>query len=129
MPATPNITLDLRNFASNDPGWVTVMSSSNQQYSYKYAGGDDNVGGLEQTVGQGRDTAPIRLVSDQRYEINTVNFVRDTNQQLSWQGDGKRAGSIVDANVAVESAKYTVVIVDTGNNGCTVYCDPNIINR
>lgn len=128
MSNTPNITLDVRNFASSDPGWVTVMASNSQQYSYRYAGGDDSNGGLVQTVGQGRDTAPIRLVADQRYQINGVNFVRDNTHQLSWQGDGNRAGSIVDENTSVEDAKYTVVVVDSDSN-CTIYCDPNIINR
>jgi hypothetical protein len=60
MPNTPNIQLDVRNFASNQPGWYNVQSSSNQPYSYSYTGGDDGVGGLVQTVGQGRDTSVIR---------------------------------------------------------------------
>ena len=56
--------------ASSDPGWHNVAASNGQTYGYCYTGGDDGAGGLDQTVGQGRDTAPLQLVADQRYQIN-----------------------------------------------------------
>ena len=32
MPNTPNINLDVRNFASSDPGWRNVEGTNNQTY-------------------------------------------------------------------------------------------------
>ncbi|HEU0307251.1 MAG TPA: hypothetical protein VFR30_09825 [Lysobacter sp.] len=129
MPNTPNINLDIRFGGSSDPGWHNVVASNGQTYGYYYTGGDDGAGGLEQTVGQGRDTAPLQLVADQRYQISGHNFFNDTNNQLSWNGNGNRAASIIDANNAVETAEYNVIVTDTGNGNCTIVCDPPIINR
>jgi hypothetical protein len=44
-------------------------------------------------------------------------------------GQRQPHGHVIDGNTAVEDAKHTVVVIDAGNNGCTIYCDPNIINR
>lgn len=131
MPSTPSISLDVRNFASSDPGWVNVAASNGQPYSYCYTGGDDSTGGLRMIVGQGRDTAPIHLIADQRYQISTCNFFNDTNNQLTWAGNGNRAGSIVDVNSQVETAKYTIVVTDTGVTPAapTIACDPTIQNQ
>ena len=129
MPNTPNINLDIRFGGSSDPGWHNVVASNGQTYGYYYTGGDDGAGGLEQTVGQGRDTAPLQLVADPRYQISGHNFFNDTNNQLSWSGNGNRAATIVDANNAVETAEYNVIVTDTGNGNCTIVCDPPIINR
>lgn len=128
MPNTPNINLDVRNFASGAP-YTNVAASNGQTYSYCYTGGDDTHGGLDQTVGQGRDTAPIQLIADQRYQISGHNFLNDTHNQLSWSGNGNRAGTIIDENSQVESAEYCIIVTDTGNGNCTVVCDPPIINR
>jgi hypothetical protein len=123
---TPNINLDVRNWASTDPGWHIVNASNGQPYSYSYSGGDDGVGGLISTAGQGRDTAPLQLVADQRYQINQCSFQNDTQNQLSWNGQSPRAGSIVDANVHVEDAEYSILVMDTGNGNCTIQCDPDV---
>lgn len=128
MPNTPNIYLDVRNFASSDPGWHSVNASNGQTYSYCYTGGDDGQGGLVQTVGQGRDTAPVQLTADQRYQISQCNFTNDPQNQLSWNGSG-RAGAIIDANTQVETAEYSLLVADTGNGNCTIPCDPKIINH
>lgn len=131
MPNTPQINLDVRNFASHasDPNYTDVTASNNQVYSYCYTGGDNGQGALDQTVGQGRDTAPLRLVADQRYEIDSCEFKDDTKSQLSWQGNGKRAGNIQDQNSQIETAKYSIIVADTGNGNCKVKCDPPVINR
>lgn len=132
MPNTPQINLDIRNSAQNQPGWVDVKASNDQWYSYSFTGGDDGNGGLVQTVGQGRDTAPIQLNADRRYQIASSNpcvFRGDDNHQLSWNGQSPYAGSIVDANTAVETAKYTLNVTDTGNGNCNIPCDPEVINR
>lgn len=129
MPNTPNINLDIRLAGSSDPGWHNVAASNGQTYGYCYTGGDDGAGGLTQTVGQGRDTALVQLIADQRYQISGHNFLNDTNNQLSWSGNGNRAGNIIDANSQVETAEYCVIVTDTGNGNCTIVCDPPIINR
>ena len=128
MSNTPNINLDVRNFASSDPGWRNVQASNNQVYSYSYTGGDDGAGGLVQVVGQGRDSAPVQLTADPRYEIESCVFIGDSGAQLSWAG-GSRAGTITDANTHVETAKFTIVVTDTANGDCTIQCDPPIINQ
>lgn len=129
MPNTPNIHLDLRLGGSSDPGLHNVVASNNQTtYGYSYTGGDDGAGGLVQSVGQGRDTAPIQLTADQRYQIANCIFTDDTQHQLSWNGSG-RAGTIVDANTQVETAEYSILVTDTGNGNCTITCDPTVINR
>lgn len=132
MPATPQINLDLRNSAQSEPGWINVLASNNQTYSYRYTGGDDGNGGLVQTVGQGRDTAPVRLTADPRYQLSDTNpcvFTDDSKSQLTWNGQSSYAGSIVDANTAVETAKYTLNVKDTGNGNCNIPCDPQIKNE
>lgn len=129
MPrSTPDITLDIRIGGSNDPGWRNV-SVNGQQYGYLYSGGDDGQGGLVMRNSEGRDTAPLRLVADQRYQITDVQFTSDTEDQLSWQGNSGRAGTIVDANTKVELAEYAVMVSDTGNNGVVIQCDPPVRNQ
>jgi len=129
MPNTPNINLDLRIGGSSDPGWVNVSSSNGEAYGYLYTGGDDGHGGLVQTVGQGRDSAPLQLIADQRYQISDHTFTNDSKNQLSWSGNGNRAGTIIDANNQVETAEYSILVTDTGNGNCTIACDPPVINR
>lgn len=126
MASTPMINLDVRNFASSEPGWHNVKVD-HQTYSYCYTGGDDGQGGLVQTVGQGRDTAPLQLVADSRYQISRCEFSKDKHSQLTWSGSS-RAGSIIDANTEVETAEYTIKVTDTTNN-CVISCDPSITNK
>lgn len=127
MPSTPQITLDVRNFATNASGWTNVQASNNQTYSYSYTGGDDGAGGLVMTVGQGRDVAPVRIVADPRYNITSCSFQNDNANQLTWNGNSTKAGTITDTNSAVENAEYTLLITDTTAN-CTVSCDPPVRN-
>ncbi len=132
MPNTPQINLDLRNSTQTEPGWVNVPASNGQPYSYRFTGGDDGQGGLIQGVNQGRDTAPLQLNADRRYQIASSNpcvFRGDDYHQLSWNGQSPYAGSIVDANTAVETAKYTLNVADTGNGNCIIPCDPLIKNE
>lgn len=132
MPSTPQINLDIRLNGSSDPGWTNVKAGNGTTYGYKYSGGDDGAGGLVQTVdqsGNGRDTAPFQLVADNRYQISGVNFLNDTQNQLSWNGNSPRAGSIVDANTQVENAEYTVIVSDTQNGNALIVCDPPVRNQ
>lgn len=133
MPNTPNINLDIRlDGGPTNEGWVNVTASNGTTtYGYKYTGGDDGVGGLVQTAGPGqsRDTAPLQLIANRRYQIAAVSFTGDTQSQLSWNGQSDYAGSIVDQNSAVETAEYRVVVRDTANGNCTINCDPTVKNQ
>lgn len=132
MPSTPQINLDIRLNGASDPGWINVKAANGTVYGYKYSGGDVGAGGLVQTVvqnGNGRDTAPSQLVADNRYQISGVNFLNDTQNQLSWNGNSPRAGSIVDANTQVENAEYTVIVSDTQNGNALIVCDPPVRNQ
>jgi hypothetical protein len=129
MPSTPQINLDIRNWHQTDPSWTNTTASNGADYAYKYTGGDNGAGALEQVVNTGRDTAPLQLVADRRYQINTCTFQNDTKAQLSWQGNSPYAGNIIDVNNQVETAEYTMVINDTGNGNCTINCDPPVINK
>jgi hypothetical protein len=132
MPSTPQISLDIRLNGSSDPGWVNVKAGNGTTYGYRYSGGDDGAGGLIQTVnpsGNGRDTAPFQLAADNRYQIAGVNFLNDPLNQLSWNGNSPRAGSIVDANTQVENAEYTVIVSDTLNGNALIVCDPPVRNQ
>jgi len=132
MPNTPQISLDIRLTGSSDPGWKNVKVANGSTYGYRYTGGDDNAGGLVQTVnpsGNGRDTAPLQLVADNRYQIAGINFLDDPLNQLSWNGSSGRAGSIVDLNTQVETAEYTVIVSDTQAGNVLIVCDPPIRNQ
>lgn len=129
MPSTPQITLDIRLGNAPDSTWHNTTASDGSPYCYQYTGGDDGAGGLVQTVGNGRDTAPLRSVADRRYQIVSCNFLNDPLNQLSWSGNGNYAGSIIDQNSQVETAEYSIEIQDTGNNNVLFPCDPPVTNK
>lgn len=129
MSTTPNIHLDLRLGGSTDPGWTNVQASNNQTYGFRYTGGADGAGAIIATVGMGRDTARVQLTAAQHYRIESCRFTNDANNQLTWRGQSGRAGTIIDENTHVETARYSILVKDTGNGDCTVPCDPPVINR
>jgi hypothetical protein len=132
MPNTPQIRLDIRLSGSSDPGWKNVKVANGTTYGYQYTGGDDGAGGLVQTVnpsGNGRDTAPLQLIADNRYQIAGINFLDDPLNQLSWNGSSGRAGSIIDQNTQVENAEYTVIVSDTQAGNVLIVCDPPVRNQ
>lgn len=122
------ITLDIRFGGSSDAGWRNVTASNNQTYGYRYSGGDDSEGGIVAKVGNGKVTATVRLVADKRYQIHDCVFSHDPNDQLDFNGSGN-AGVIGDKNTEILNAKYTIIVTDTGNDNCTIPCDPRIINQ
>jgi len=124
----PLVTLDIRN-PQYPPGtgWKTVQASNNTTYSYNYAGGSDGHG--NSTVkGRGVVTVTVNLICDQRYQISTVGFNNDPNNQLSNPSKSARAATILDQNNAIESdAYFSITVTDTTAN-CTLVCDPMISN-
>jgi hypothetical protein len=121
-----NASLDVRNFASNEPGWTNVQAPNGQTYSYAYSGGTDGVGGYETRVGNGVQTINVNVAADPRYDIQGVTFPGDIQNQLTWHGSA-RAGVITDVNTQAEQAHYCVTITDTQAN-TTFNCDPMISN-
>ena len=127
MPNTRNVNLDVRAWASNDPGWVNVNASNGSPYSYSYSGGDDGRGGATFKKSGGPGNVNVSLVADRRYQIDQVIFSGDGAGDFSYT-PGPRTIVISDTVKDAETVKYSVVIKDTTVN-CTVTCDPQIINK
>jgi hypothetical protein len=73
------------------------------------------------------DLAQVRIVADQRYDITNCTFTGNGASQLTWNGNSTKAGSIVDFNMSVENAYFSLTITDTVAN-CTVLCNPPVRN-
>ena len=128
MPNGPRIaTLDIRNSSSTGAGWVNVNASNGQPYSYCYAGGDDNAGGMTAKIGQGVATLTVRSIADHRYDLGNPTFTGTGSDQMSAVGSAQ-VRTITDRNDAAAEVKYTIPVTDTGNGNCTIACDPAIKN-
>ena len=134
MPGNPNnptnVSLDVRNSSSGDPGWVNVNGSNGQPFSYCYTGGNrNNDGGVEFNTGNGNAATTVSLIADNRYQFQgDVSFVGDANSQLTSQGNAPRQRVVNDRCTAVQSAQYKINVLDTVANA-TIPCDPVIINK
>ena len=128
MPSNASVSLDVRNFPSNgSDGYTNTTASNNAIYSYCYTGGTH--GGDVTFQGRGQVTLTVHLNSDPRYQINTVGFVNDTNNQLSLQPENSPTTAVIkDINTVVQDAAYKVTVSDTTAN-CTIPCDPQINNK
>lgn len=131
MPNPHDVSLDIRDFPANGPGWTNTTASNGAIYSYQYTGGDPgtNNGKVTCTIGSGSAPINLNLVADQRYEIGSVSFTGDNADQLTTQGNASRSRVINDKNTDVINANYKVDVIDTGNGNATVPCDPPIINK
>ena len=131
MSKNETVTLKLKPGDTTGNGWINTTASNGQPYSFKYSGGENGNGGLKTKVGDGQATINLSVDTDNRYSINGVNFVHDTNQQLSWQPNtgSQSAGVITDQNSMAENCDYVTVVVDAQANGATIYCDPMIQNE
>jgi len=122
------VTLDIRNWKSNDRGWKSVKSSTGSDYSYLYAGGSDGDGNVTEKIGTPADVT-VNLVCDGRYHILALGYKNDPKKQLSTQSQDLRSAVILDKNDQQQKdAYFSVVITDTGNGNCTFDCDPKISN-
>ena len=133
MPNPNGVSLDVRNFASSGDGWTNTTASNGQTYSYKYTGGDanSNNGKVTCTIGHGNAAITLTSIAASQYQIGTITFTGDnaSDPQLSTQGNATGSRVINDKNTAAINANYKVNIIDTGNSGVTVPCDPPIINK
>lgn len=123
------VTLDVRNFPSNgSDGYTNTTATNEQTYSYKYGGGSDGSGDIDETTGGGVGQITVTLSSDPRYVISDVTFSGDTATQLSWAPVTSTQALITDQDTADEDAYYSMTIRDD-TAACTFACDPNIRNR
>ena len=71
----------------------------------------------------------VQLPSGNRYTVANVTFANDTRHQLSWLNPGSQGNAVIqNENSQLLVADYKVTINDT-NAGCTIPCDPQIINK
>lgn len=129
MPGPNNVSLDVRNSSSGGAdGYVDVVASNGETYSYKYTGGSDNHGNVDVTVGGGQAAINVTVGGDPRYSITNITF-NPTDSQFTWRAGGNaRVAVIIDTATAVASVKYTVIVTDSTAH-CTVPCDPMIQNK
>ena len=130
MPNNPTTTtLDVRNSASNGGGWTNVQAANGATYSYLYTGGNQpgNNGAVHFGVGGGNAAITLNLTADARYQISSIGFQNDPNNQLSTHGNANNTRVINDSCSGELDGKYTVTVLDTTAN-TTVPCDPEIKN-
>lgn len=129
MPDNRTIHLDLHDYASSgSDGYTNSVASDGVVYSYKYSGGTGNGGDVTFTS-RGRVNVTVQLPSGNRYTVANVTFVNDINHQLSWVNQGSQGNAVIqNENDNLQDADYKVTVNDT-NVGCTIPCDPQIINR
>jgi len=127
----PITHLNVHDHASTGSDGYTDVAACDATYSYKYSGGSGKGGDVTFT-NRGPESVVLKLdnatPSDRRYTLNNVTFPIDPHKQLSWHGSAPTNGEIGDANDVVQTASYKVLVNDT-TAGCTVPCDPLIINR
>jgi len=127
--ANVNVSLDVRNWASNgSDGYTSTTASNNAVYSYRYSGGTDGAGGVEESVTAGAGSITVSVIADPRYRISDVTFTGDIESQLSWQQQTPTTIVITDSDTSTGEGEYSVVITDT-SAGCTLPCDPPIKNK
>lgn len=130
MPTNANVTLDVRNFASNgSDNYNNTTASNNATYSYRYTGGTDGQGSVYEHS-RGTATISVTLSSDARYQITGVSFTEPEGQPTEFSGSvtSTTTASITDLNDAVGSGRFAIQVTDTTAN-CTVPCDPIIDNQ
>lgn len=129
MPSNVNVSLDVRNFPSNgSDGYTNSTATNGAVYSYKYSGGNGpNGGGNAEFNGRGNANVIVQMHSDQRYSITNVTF-NDPNNQLSWVDHAPKTANIHNQNSVEQTAYYEIFVFDS-NAGCTIPCDPQIINK
>lgn len=130
MPNT-NVSLNVRNFASNgSDGYTNTTASNETVYSYQYSGGSDTHGNTNETVGDGGSTITVNLSSDSRYEISGVLFSGPAGGDLSTYPAANTTTSLIinDNDSSPGSGYYKITVTDTTAN-CTFDCDPEINNQ
>lgn len=130
MPNT-NVSLNVRNFASNgSDGFTNTTASNSAVYSYQYSGGSDTHGNSNESVGDGGSSITVNLESDSRYQIAGVLFSGAAGPNLSTQPAANTTTSLIinDTDTSPGSAYYKITVSDSVAN-CTFDCDPEVDNQ
>jgi hypothetical protein len=122
-----DVSLDVRNGPANGAeGYTDTTTSNGTTYCFKYSGGTDGHGGVDEPTGAGSGTITVQIGTDGRYEISNVEFSGDIDNQLSWrQGPTAKTAVITDTDTSSGNGYYRVIGRDTTAN-CTFPCDPPI---
>lgn len=125
-----NVGLDIRNSASSgSDGYTNTNTSNGSIYCYKYSGGTDGNGGVEESPNAGSGTITVQIGGDPRYSIDSVGFSGDIESQLSWaHGTNNTIAVITDTDTSSGNGYYSVIGSDSTAN-CTFPCDPPITNK
>lgn len=128
MPNPPIVTLDLK-LGGGPAGWTNVASSDGSTYGYKYYGGDDGDGNVEQPIGAQIEIT-CNCIADPRFQFigSCVSISDDPEGELSAVVNSTRQVTITDLNNKAESrAKWSIAVTDTTLN-VTIPCDPRVTN-
>lgn len=125
-----NVNLDVRNEgAGSAPGYTSTTASDGSTYYFKYTGGSDGNGGVEESASAGSGTITVQIGGDPRYTVSEVKFGGDIENQLSWAyGANTTVAVITDADTSSGDGTYSVIGHDSAAN-CTFRCDPPIKNN
>jgi len=125
-----DVNLDVRNWASNGTdGYTNTTASNDAVYCYRYTGGTDGAGGVEESISAGGGTITVTVGTAAQYHITGVTFTGDIESQLSWvQGSGPNSAVITDTDTSSGDGEYSIIVTDTAAN-CTFPCDPPIKNK
>ncbi|MEO8777187.1 MAG: hypothetical protein ABI389_00765 [Rhodanobacter sp.] len=134
--SSPIVKLDIRRAASTGDGWIDVMGSNNEMYSYKYEGGNHptrNDGSIQHIVNAGKATITLNLIAASVYRFGEIHFSGDDANQLTSAGNRENQRLITNECTAKIDAHYKVWVTDTGRldaGDCPVVllCDPAIKN-
>jgi hypothetical protein len=123
-----SVTLDIRNSAQTEPGWINVTASNGAIYGFRYAGGSDGNGNVTEQ-GRGNADITINLVADPNYyKMEDVAFSSDPENQLSRKSIQDLQVVVNDKNDKVESNAYYSITVKDKVANCTLVCDPRVSN-
>lgn len=127
---TVDVTLDVRNSpARKGDGYTDTTASDGATYCYRYTGGSDDAGGVEQIADGDSGTITVMIRRGPRYQVDHVSFSGDIEGQLSWAaGPSPAVAVITDRDTSTGDGAYAVVVRDT-TAGCTFVCDPPIKNK
>lgn len=125
-----NVNLDVRNEeAGSAPGYSTTTASNGSTYYYKFSGGTDGNGSVEESANAGTGTITVQIGGDPRYTISDINLSGDIQNQLSLaQGENSTIAIITDTDTSSGDGYYSVLGSDSTAN-CTFSCDPPIRNN
>jgi hypothetical protein len=123
-----SVTLDIRNSAQTEPGWINVAASNGSIYGYRYGGGSDGTGNVTEQ-GRGNADITINLIADASYyKMEDVAFSNDPENQLSRKSIQDLQVVVNDKNDKVESNAYYSITVKDKVANCTLVCDPRVSN-